>query len=284
MNNLWVREPFFHFIIIGALLFALYEWSGKGSYTEAGNDIQITATATNELRQQWLKQNGSEADKDTLDELVDSLVYQEVLLREAKRLGLDKNDIIVRRRLIQKMEFLSANLAQMQTPDEEALLAYYELNKEKYRVAEKRSFTHIYLSKEKRGERLIEDANALLAVLLEQGTRAGAPERGDNFILQYDYSDRNQQQLAQVFGAEFAQALFNAKTEQWQGPILSEYGAHLVYIEQASESYFPEFAKIRTRVLDDTMKQQLNYLKDKNYDEMRSRYQINVDYDQDRKR
>lgn len=284
MNNLWLREPFFHFIIIGALLFALYNWSAKDSYTEAGNDIQITATAINELRQQWLKQNGSEADKDTLDELVDSLVYQEVLLREAKRLGLDKNDIIVRRRLIQKMEFLSANLAQMQTPDEEALFAYYELNKEKYRVAEKRSFTHIYLSKEKRGETLIEDADALLTELLEEGAPARAPERGDNFILQYDYSNRNQQQLAQVFGAEFAQALFNSKAGQWQGPILSEYGAHLVYVGQVTESYIPEFVNIRTRVLDETMKEQLIYLKDRNYKEMQSRYQINVDYDYDKNR
>ncbi len=277
MFNLFLREPFFHFIAIGALIFVLYEFTVKSSSSETGSKIQITAAAIEKLANQWERRNGKRPDKDTLDELIESLIYEEVMLREAKRIELHKNDTIIRRRLVQKMEFLSANLAQMQIPAENSLIEYYEINKEKYRVAKKRSFTHVYFSKERRDTTLLDDANVVLQKLHETHDPLSASELGDNFILQYDYKNRSEKQIAQVFGLEFAKKLFTLKSAQWQGPVLSEYGAHLVYISRNSESYIPKLLDLRDVVLNDFMKEQLDILKAENYKEMRNRYQIKVD-------
>ena len=277
MIRKWLHEPFVHFILIGALLFCLYELTAVTTDPTLDTVIQINSADINQLSEQWLNQNGSKPDKSTLNELIESKIYQEVMLREAKRLGLDRNDTIVRRRLVQKMEFLSANLSQLQLPDNEILLAYFEKNEEQYRVVEKRSFTHVYFSKDKRGQSLLDDAQAVLDKLLQQDSDVRAATLGDNFILQYDYKNRSQRQLAQVFGDKFSHALFGLDAEQWQGPVLSEYGAHLVLIHQISASYIPGFMDIRSRVLNDFMQEKLVNLKEKSFSDMRARYQIHVD-------
>jgi len=144
MRRFFLHEPFIHFIIIGALIFSVYHFTAKGAHIESGTEIRITRTAIKQLREQWQRQNGSEPDENTLNELIKSLIRQEVLLREARRLGLDENDTIVRRRLIQKMDFLSANLSQMQTPEEETLREYFDLNRERYRIPEKaKLYSHL---------------------------------------------------------------------------------------------------------------------------------------------
>ena len=277
MINKWLREPFFHFIIIGALLFTLYEFAaGKSSY-ESEELIHISSDTLDSLREQWRKQNGSEPDQAVLEELAESVIYQEVLLREARRLGLDSNDTIVRRRLVQKMEFLAANLAQMQTPNEETLAAYYDTNYKRYEIAERRSLTHIYFSQEKRGANLLDDATNLLSELQQEGATQHVANKGDNFILQYHYSDRTQQQLAQIFGNEFAERVFQLDIQQWQGPIVSEYGAHLVFVGKSNAAYLPGFKEVRSKVLNDVMQAQLDELKDKSYQTMRERYQIELE-------
>lgn len=277
MIRKWLREPFVHFIFIGAILFGLYELTAVTTDPTLDTVIQINSADINQLSEQWLNQNGSKPDKSTLNELIESKIYQEVMLREAKRLGLDRNDTIVRRRLVQKMEFLSANLSQLQIPDDETLLAYFETNEEQYRVVEKRSFTHVYFSKDKRGQSLLDDAQAVLDKFSQQDSEVRAATLGDNFILQYDYKNRSQRQLAQVFGDKFSRVLFGLDAEQWQGPVLSEYGAHLVLIHQISASYISGFMDIRSRVLNDFMQEQLVDLKEKSYSDMRAHYQIYLD-------
>ena len=156
-----------------------------------------------------------------------------------------------------------------------------EQTREKYRVVEKRSFTHVYFSKDKRGQSLLDDARAVLEMLSREISDVRAAALGDNFILQYDYKNRSQRQLAQVFGDKFSHALFGLDAEQWQGPVPSEYGAHLVRIQQVSASYIPGFMDIRSRVLDDFMQEQLVELKAQTYSAMRARYEIDVDERQD---
>ena len=148
MTGKLFREPFIHFLIIGAVLFGLYEFTATESSSVLESKIEISPEMIKALREQWLKQSGIEPDKETMNELLESLIHDEVMIKEARRLGLDKNDIIIHRRLLQKMDFLLANMSQMQRPNEEALHQYFEINKEKYRVAAKRSFSHIYFSKE----------------------------------------------------------------------------------------------------------------------------------------
>lgn len=277
MFSQWLREPFFHFIVIGVLLFGLYEYRAANAGSRTGNDIRITAGMIDDLSEQWRKQNGSEPGSTVLDELIESLVYQEVLLREAKRLGLDENDTIVRRRLVQKMEFLSANLSQMQRPDEQTLLSYFEQNRQNYQVPERRSLIHIYFSTEKRGEQASGDAALVLTELQREATSLEPTTAGDNFILQNNYPNISERRLGQIFGRQFAQTVFTLELGQWQGPIASEYGMHLVRVDHSSASYLPELAEVREKVIDDFMQTQLVALRQQSYDAMRERYQVSVE-------
>ena len=272
-----LREPFIHFLILGGLLFGLYEFTSSDSTAASESTLKISLEMIQTLEEQWLARNGRDVEESVLDELIENLIREELLVREAKRLGLDQNDVIIHRRLMQKMDFLSANLSSMEVPDDEVLQGYYEANKEAYRVDEKRSFTHIYFSGEKRGANAEADAQAFLDKPLEEKALESRRNVGDNFILTYDYKARSQQQVAQVFGAEFSEKLFALEILNWQGPIVSEYGAHLVYLESIERSYIPEIAGIYKKLVDNYMQEQLVILKDRNYQEMRSRYRIIVE-------
>ena len=275
MNRL-LREPFLHFLILGALIFLFYEFTG--SPEEAADSlIEVTADDIQLLREQWLKQHGEEANAETLKELVDSLVYQEVMAREALRLGLDLNDTIIRRRLVQKMEFLSANHSRLEIPDEKALLSFFNEHSERYAIAEKRSFSHIYFSRDRRGKDLLEDAGTLLGELQRTGQEERSAGQGDNFILQYNYKLRSMSQVSRIFGEDFAGNLFSLPTGGWSGPILSEYGAHLVWIQDIEPAHTPGLETIKTKIYQDLVQENLEQLKEQTYQSMRERYQVNID-------
>jgi peptidyl-prolyl cis-trans isomerase C len=272
-----LREPLVHFLLIGIAIFALYELNSDEGADPSSSIINIDRRDIDELREQWLQQTGSEAEADTLQKLIDAQIEEEIMFREALRLGLDKNDTIVRRRLVQKMEFLSANLSSLDLPEETALLSYYENNSEKYRVDERRSFTHVYFSRDRRGDSLLSDAETLLRKLQKEKPQKKQAEWGDNFILHYDYRAMREEQLAKVFGFSFAGDLFALKMEGWQGPIVSEYGVHLILLHDIITAHLPSFADLRERVLDDYMQSELTILKKQRLKEMREGYIVNID-------
>lgn len=271
-----LREPLVHFLIIGAALFGLYAVTADDKDTEA---ITISAGDIERLRAKWLGQSDSAAATKILNGLIESEIQKEVLFREAKRLGLDENDTIVRRRMIQKMRFLSANMSQLRIPGDAALLEYFNNNKELYRAPEKRSFTHIYFNHKKRGAYLAVDVAAVLQALTADEDPKTTSKYGDNFILQSDYKERSHARVAQLFGADFADALFAVDKDAWHGPLQSAYGTHLVRIQNVRESYLPEFSAIKEKLSDDLMRRQLGDLKKKSYQEMRRRYEVNIEYE-----
>ena len=272
-----LREPFLHFLLLGALIFLYYELSGSEEVEAASTLINVTAEDIDLLRQQWRKQHGEEANAETMQELLESLVYQEVMAREALRLGLDVDDTIIRRRLVQKMEFLSANHSRLEIPNEEDLLAFFNEHSARYALAEKRSFTHIYFSRDRRGENLLKDAGTLLVELQRSGQEERSAGQGDNFILQYKYKLRSMSQVSRTFGEEFARELFSLPVNAWSGPVLSEYGAHLVRIQQVMPAHTPEFENIRSRVYQDLVQEKLERLKDETYQDMRQGYQVRIE-------
>lgn len=272
-----LREPFVHFLIAGTMLFVLYEFTAADAARVDQDVINITTEDIGELREQWMKQHGEQANQETLSELIESLVYEEVMFREALRLGLDINDTIIRRRLIQKMEFLSANLSQLNVPDENALRSYYDKHVTQYAIEEKRSFTHIYFSRDRRAETMLDDARQLLEELKKTEANTRLAGHGDNFILQYDYRLRSKGQIARVFGREFADKLFELPTASWQGPLLSEYGAHLVRIQDVQPAHIPAYAELRDEVHKDLTQESLKQLQDDSYQALREAYQIKIE-------
>ncbi len=97
------------------------------------------------------RQFGKSPDAEELRGLVTAHIREEVLCREALALGLDRDDTIVRRRLAQKMEFLTDDLAGAAEPEDAAVRNFFETNAARYAKPAQVSFRHVYFSKEKRG-------------------------------------------------------------------------------------------------------------------------------------
>ncbi len=131
-----LREPLLHFLVLGALLFGLYFWVGSPSMTStSAKQIDISAPVIESLKATWQLQWGREATPQQLEKLVDNYIHDEVLYQEALALGLDDKDIIVRRRLVQKMQFLIEDVAGIQEPSDEELQSYLDGHADRYTVS-----------------------------------------------------------------------------------------------------------------------------------------------------
>ena len=268
----WHKEPLLHFLIIGAVIFVAFSIVNKDEIDISGNKIVVTAAEAERLSDNWSKKWNRPPTETELQGLVESYIKEEVYYREALALGLDKNDTILRRRLMQKMEFLSNDLAELNQPDESALNKYFLDNQEKYKLPARVSFTHIYFSLDKRGAKAFEDAKNLLSQLND----LSAPEKGDSFMLQYDFNQETPFEVARLFGTGFAEQLFTLETNTWQGPIESGYGLHLVRISEKIDSRTPELASVIEKVRTDLMFEQRKKMNKEIYERFKERYEIVV--------
>jgi peptidyl-prolyl cis-trans isomerase C len=248
MLNRLIREPLLHFLIAGALIFSVYHAVVEESVESSPNTIVIGAAEMEFLRAQHEKLWGRPpADRD-MAPLVQEFIREEVLYREGVAMGLDRDDIIVRRRIGQKMEFMIGDMAVPAEPDEATLAQYLDANRDKYLEPPHLTFTHVYFSVDRRGEKAQADAEAVLATM---GDRQRAPELGDRFALSTDYSDKTVREVDQTFGATFGAQLVAAPLGAWSGPVESAYGLHLVRVLARTEPRLPEFAELRDRLSND---------------------------------
>src|SRR5215207_2272969 len=205
---------------------------------------------------------------------------EEVLCREAKALGLDRDDTIIRRRLAQKMEFLVADVATLTTPSEEELRTFFAAQSEQYREPAKVSFTHIYFHPDERRGRIQQDAErTLLALQTEKHPPQRAPERGDRFMLHADYRQQTQVAVAREFGHVFADRLFVSPSGEWLGPIASGYGLHVVRIEERTEPTVPTFATVHAQVREDFIASRRQKANEEAYQRLRERYKVTITQD-----
>jgi hypothetical protein len=199
------------------------------------------------------------------------------LYREALAVGLDQNDVVVRRRMVQKMELLSEDLALLVDPTDRELQAFFRERQQEYRVPPRLSFSHVYFNTDRRGPAAEDDAHRVLEELrAEAPPPARASERGDRFMLQYDYALRTPQEVQQAFGSRFAEALFGLESG-WQGPVVSGYGIHLVNIGERVESRIPEYVEIRDRLVTDYNRMRRDRANEALYEGLREGYEVEID-------
>jgi hypothetical protein len=279
----WLKEPLVHFLVIGALIFVVFSVVNNEESTLDGNKIVVSAGDIQRLSNNWSKKWNRSPTAQELQGLVDSYIKEEVYYREALALGLDQDDTVLRRRLMQKMEFLSNDLADLSNPDETALNEYFLENKDKYELPARISFTHIYFSLDKHGNRIFDDAEKVLT-----GIRASsppisrAPDRGDSFMLQYDFTLETPFEVARLFGQGFAEQIFQTETDNWQGPIESGYGLHLLRINEKVDARMPELAAVIDKVRTDYMFEQRQRTNKAIYERFKERYEIVVENIPDR--
>lgn len=272
----WSREPLVHFLLVGLVLFVGYSvLRPKSEATPESNRIVLTPDDLVQMSVAWLAQGRPPPTPEQMQNLIELKIREEVLFREATALGLDKDDIIVKRRLAQKMEFLAEGASVDNDPSADTLRAWFKDNQQRFALLPRVSFRHLYFSSDRHGERTREAAvKALEQVAGQSATSSEVTALGDPFMYQDYYGDRSFDDMAKLFGLNFARALANTKPGSWQGPLESGYGWHVVFVDSSAPSRVPAFEEIESDVKASWIADQRAQAKAKAYETMRARYQI----------
>jgi peptidyl-prolyl cis-trans isomerase C len=266
-------EPLIHFLLIGAAIFGFYVAVIDAPVAAPENRITVTALDIERLRGLWERQWQVPPTAEELRGLIEEHIREEVLYREALALGLDSDDTIVRRRLAQKFEFLTEDIAASRDPTDAELAAFFESNLERYRIPPRISFTQVYFDPYRRGGAAEQDAKLALADL-----RTGSPEvtstLGDGSMLDRAYRKETPQGVEAVFGRDFAAAVFAHGSGAWFGPVASGYGLHLVRIDERSAGRLPMLSEVETTVRTDWSYEQRRQANEAIYRRLLDRYAV----------
>ncbi len=271
-----LREPLLHFLALGLALFLLHGWmnpAGSGS----GETVIITAGRVQQLAATFALMHQREPTRDELDDLIDEAVREEILYREALALGLDQDDTIVRRRLRQKMEFVSEDVAAVAEPTDAQLQAYLDAHPETYRRETRYSFRHVFVDPMRRGAALDADVAEILATL-QTPAPADIATLGDPFLLARQFDALPAAELVRLFGAPFEAALQTLPPGTWTGPVPSGYGLHLVELTQRDDSTPAALTDIRDKVRSDWLHDQRKQANARFYASVFARYEVTVEH------
>ena len=242
-----IREPFIHFLLLGAAIFVANRLvSGR-----AGNQPEKIVITQGEITSMVIGFSRTwqrPPTRDELDGLIRDRVREEVYSREAVALGLDQDDPIIRRRLQQKLEFVTDDVAAVAEPTNAELADYLKTHAASFGADRRLTFSQVYLDLNKRRDHLAQDANELLIQLRPQGLDVDLSSLGDVFLLEHRFEAAPTTEIAKQFGEKFAAKLADAPIGQWFGPVESGYGMHLAFVEERSECRLPELAQVRDAV------------------------------------
>ncbi|PZM14416.1 peptidyl-prolyl cis-trans isomerase [Rhizobium tubonense] len=273
-----LKEPLLHFLMVGAGLFGTYHLLNPEQPNSVGSrTIVLTKDDVRQLAISWLAQGRSTPTADQVKGLVDQKVTQEILFREAVSLGLDRDDEVVKRRLAQKMDFLAADVANMQEPTTEQLQTWYAQNSQSFALPAHATFRHLYFSADKHGGDAQATAAVALKLIADKSPDASEVSAlGDQFMFQDHYGDATPDQMSKEFGVDFSKALFKLSPGQWEGPIQSGYGWHLVWVDAIDPGRVPTFAEVQPNVRAGWIEDQYRAIKLTALNEMRSHYSVVV--------
>jgi peptidyl-prolyl cis-trans isomerase C len=272
------REPLVHFLAIGAAIFVLYSFWGQKDAGENERAITITTGEITWLTDAWQKRWNRPPTDGEREGLVDQYLREMVLYREAVAMGLDRDDTVIRRRLAQKLEFLSQDLISPKPPTEDELKAYFEAHIDRYQSPDIITLSHVFIDPDLRGDSTLVDAESIkkqLQALKEPPKDIRA--YGDAFMLQSYYPDRSEAELLKLFGSGFARSVFELEPKQWHGPVLSGYGTHLVYVHDLLEADPPIFAEVKEQVLQNWEGDKREELNEQFVASIVSRYDITIE-------
>jgi peptidyl-prolyl cis-trans isomerase C len=268
------KDPLVHFLVIGAALFAIAAWRGE-SISAGREQIVVTAEQVTQLRDAAsLLQGGRALTDDEIAALVEPAIRDEVLYREALALGLDVNDDEVRRRLIEKMSYLTQDIADPEPGSEAELRGFYDELPARFEIPELVTFDQVFFSPGSRGDALQADAEAGIAQLREGRAPADV---GDRTPLRESYESAPREQVAVLFGDELADAVFTLPPGDWTGPYTSDFGLHAVRLRARTDRRLPPFDEIREQVQAEFAAQRRRERNAADYERMRARYDIVVE-------
>ena len=269
-----LKEPLFIFLLLGGALFALFQ-QASSNYQPDNAEIIVSEAQIRSLLFGFEKVWQRPPSQEEFEGLIQNFIREEVLYREALAMGLDKDDGVVRRRLSQKMEFLSEDIARLEQPTEQELQTYLAVHQDNYRQAALFSFRQIFFDTSKRGQAAQSGAIALLEKLQVQDS--DAVTLGDPLMIKHEFKNETETEIKRVLGSQFLELLNGVSVGSWQGPIKSAYGLHLVHIDERTESKAAELNGVREQVVRDWGIQKRKRSNEALYESFRKHYSVTVE-------
>ncbi len=261
-----LREPLLHFVILGGLAFLVHHFVFGAS---PSTQISSADAPVEQLVEDWLSAQGALPSEEQEAALVQDWVDEEILYRRAIELGLDQNDTIVRRRLVQRMRFLLEDTRRIDPPSDAELQRWLELHQDELAEPAKTSFTQLFFSRGKRGTELATDARAALDALNED---PNAAVDSDPFFRGRSFERATRAEIERAFGAGFAESLAELPLGRWSGPVRSSYGLHLLLVGDRIAATAPKLDEVRKKVEGDWMDAERARLNEEAMSKLRARY------------
>jgi hypothetical protein len=270
-----LREPLFHFLLLGALLFAAYGWLNQGVFG-ARDEILVSRQQVEGLVMQFERVWQRPPTADERQSLIDGWVRDEVFYREALAMGLEQDDPVVRRRMSQKVQFIVDSGAPA-APTQAELQRFLDEHADRYRREPAYALRQVFFDPAKHGEKLPETLAAAQGAL-----EAGREVAGDSTMLPAEL-EGNATDVARGFGEEFEQALRKLPVGSWQGPVRSGFGLHLVRIDEREDGRPARLSEVRAEVERDLAHARAQAAGEAYYERLRSKYVVRIEDGSDTK-
>ena len=265
-------EPMLHFLLIGIALFAAYQ--GMSPADSDGRRIVITQGVVDDLLIQHVAARGRRPSSTELNHLIESYVRDEILYREGVKLGLERDDIVVKRRVRQKIELIEEEDASTRTPTDADLSAYLAGNPARFVRPAILTFEQVFLGQSAAGPEVVH-----AVAVTHQALRNGADpaELSKPTLLPHRMTRTPADLVARAFGASFAAALEKVPVGEWMGPIDSSFGAHYVRVSDRTPAVAPPLAAVRDHVMREWENERRQRARNDAYAKMRDGYEVSIE-------
>jgi len=272
----WLHEPLLHFLVLGTALFLAWPFIADRVVSRA-NQIVISQGQMQRLVERFQRTHLRPPSPDELAGLVEDDIRSEVYYREGIALGLDRGDEIIRRRVVQKLEFMTQDIAAQGAPTDAELLRYLEGHGGDFGAEDEIAFSQIYLNPDRHGAALSRDADRLLARLNAGDGRLNYGADSDVLPVPNDFEAQPLHVIAGIFGDDFAAAIAADPPGRWIGPIRSGYGLHLVLVRERRRGSPPQLSQVRDAVLREWQSAHQVESNQQAYRQMRAKYAIKIE-------
>ena len=273
-----LRNPLLHILMLAVLVAASILIVRGPSGRESESRIVVTATDLIHLRARFARTWQREPTPEELRNEVEGHIREEILYREALARGYDRDDMVVRRAMQQKMEMLAQSQAMQTPPTDEEVEAFFAMRRERYRRPAVVTLDHVYLNPDEHGQNLDRVSAELLERLrLQQPATPELGDWGDPIMLESHFARSSEDDLGRTFGSEFADTVVSLPVGEWSGPVRSGYGLHHVRITEFEASRLPELEEVLAKVLSDLEYETGRASKEVLFQEIAQTYQVVLD-------
>lgn len=276
----WTSQPVVQFMGIGLLIFLIntYILQADSDNNEDEFTVSLTAGEVKSMQETWTSRWQRPPTELEMQGMINQRVEEAILFKEAVKIGLDKNDDIIRQRMSQKLEFLSNDLARPDSVTAAEVKEYYEGNIENYTTAQSITITQLFVDPKKHDASMKEEVKTRLTKLNGLDVASNnIGKYGDQFSLQAYFPDKSQLELGKLFGSEFASSIFELETDKWHGPVNSQYGPHLVYVSNKTPAIIPDLENVKKLVTEDLQREKQEKINKLYIDGILSRYKVIIE-------